>query len=224
MKLNGTLLAIVAAAAIAGLWPAAGGAATFHGVVVARQHGRLLVASPAGRLRAVEAHAALGSRVALGGRGIAIVGRARTARIRGIVVRRLGSTLILSSNRQLIAIPNRLGRGLAPAPVPGTVVDTTVSIANGEIEEEAEDELGRAAAGSIAVQATIEAVAAGTVSLDVQGQSLMVPLPAGLTLPASLVGQTVTIELSLAGNRDDDDRGDDDGGGDRRGHGGGGDG
>ena len=66
------------------------------------------------------------------------------------------------------------------------------------------------------MQATIKAVGAGTVTLDVQGQSLTVPLPAGLTLPASLVGQTVTINLSLA---NDDDQGDDDQGGDHGGDG-----
>ena len=87
---------------------------------------------------------------------------------------------------------------------------------------------GPFASSSIAVQATVKAVAAGSVTVDVQGQSLTVPLPGGLTLPASLVGQTVTLDLSLAadddqgGDRGDDDRGDDDHGGD---HGdGGGDG
>ncbi len=71
-------------------------------------------------------------------------------------------------------------------------------------------------ASSIAVQATISAVGAGTVTLNVQGQTLTVPLPGGLTLPAALVGQTVTINLSLA--PDDNDQGDDDGGHSGRGH------
>ena len=49
------------------------------------------------------------------------------------------------------------------------------------------------------------------------------PLPAGLTLPASIVGQTVTLSLSLSqGNGDNnDDQGDDDQGGDQNGGGGG---
>jgi hypothetical protein len=49
------------------------------------------------------------------------------------------------------------------------------------------------------------------VTLSVNGQSLTVNLPAGLTLPASVVGQTVTFTVSLKG-RGDDDQGDDDGG------------
>jgi hypothetical protein len=224
MKLKGVLLVIAVGGAAAALWPAAGGAATVRGIVVAKQHGALLVASPAGVLSAVHAKARIGARVA----GTTVVGRASHAKIRGIVVRQIGRTLILSSNRHLIAVPNRVGRVLAattPSPAPGAVVSTDVSIANGEIEQEDEDDIGRVNASTIAVQATISAVGAGTVTLSVQGQTLTVPLPGALTLPASLVGQTVTIELSLVAG---DDQGDDDhhGGddGDHSGHGHDGDG
>ena len=57
----------------------------------------------------------------------------------------------------------------------------------------------------------------GSVTLNVQGQTLTVNLPAGLTLPASLVGQTVTITLSL---KQDDNQGDDNGGDNHDGGGG----
>jgi hypothetical protein len=216
MKVKGVLLVIAVAAAVTALWPAAGGAATMRGIVVAKQRGTLLVASPSGVLAAVRGNAPVGARLV----GTTVVGRATHARIRGVVVRHLGRTLILSSNRHLIAVPNRVGRLLAsttPTPAPGTVVSTDVSIANGEIEQEDEDDIGQVNASTIAVQATISAVAAGTVTLNVQGQSLTVPLPGGLTLPASLVGQTVTINLSLAGD-DANDQGDDGGGDDHGGH------
>jgi hypothetical protein len=211
-----SLVSVLAlAAAGAALWPAAAGASTSTGIVVARQHGMLLVASPAGTLRVVHAQASIGSRLVLRGSAATVVGRARHATIRGIVVRQLGTTLILSSNHNLIAIPNRVGRRLAgatttpPAPAPGTVVTTDVSIANGTLEEDDEHAVGQAGSSSIAVTATIKAVAAGSVTLDVQGQSVTVPLPGGLTLPGTLVGQTVTINLSLGGG---DDQGDDQGG------------
>ena len=70
----------------------------------------------------------------------------------------------------------------------------------------------------------IAAVAAGSVTLNVQGQTLTVSLPAGLTLPALLIGQTVTVNLSLAGgdNQGDDDQGDDDNGDNSGDNGGGG--
>jgi hypothetical protein len=220
---KGVLTVLAAAAATAAFWPAAGNAATLTGVVVAKQRGVLLVASPAGTLRAVRANAGIGARLS----GTAVVGRAAHARIKGIVVRRLGRTLILSSNRHLIAIPNRVGRALAatstPAP-PGSVVATDVTIQNGRLEEDDEDQVGQIPQTALTVQATVKAVAPGSVTLDVQGQSVTVPLPAGLTLPASLVGQTVTLQVRL----DDDDQGEDEGedhgddhGGGHGGHGGG---
>ena len=64
-------------------------------------------------------------------------------------------------------------------------------------------------------------------TLVVNGQSLIVPLPSGLTLPATLIGQQVTLRLSFAGGQpvvgggDDDQGGGGNGGGDG---GGGGDG
>jgi hypothetical protein len=92
-------------------------------------------------------------------------------------------------------------------------VNTTVGVhSNGELDEQDEDEVGQVN-GPIQVQATITAVGAGTVTLSVNGQSFTVNLPAGLTLPASLVNQTVTLNIDVRGNGDDD-QGDDGGGGD----------
>ena len=93
MKWLISVLALAAATAV--LWPAAAGAATFTGIVVGKQHGTLLVASPTGSLRTVHARAALGSRLALTRSGATVIGRASHARIRGVVVRRVGTTLVL---------------------------------------------------------------------------------------------------------------------------------
>jgi hypothetical protein len=230
------LAIIFAATATLGVWPAASNAATFKGVVVAHQRGALLVASPAGVVRAVSGSASIGSRVVLSGGHATVVGRARTAHVRGIVVRRIGTTLFLSSNRHLVAV--HTGRRLASAsdttpapttpaaptttPAPGDVVSSTVTIQNGELDEDSTDDLGSSGASTLQVQATVSAVGAGTVTLTVGTQTLTVPLPGGLTLPTSLVGQTVTLSLSLNGDNanGDDDNGDDDGG--NSGHGGGG--
>jgi uncharacterized membrane protein YgcG len=225
MKLKGFLLLAIVSALAAALWPAAGGAANFKGIVLANQRGTLLVASPAGVVRAVSGRAAVGSRVVFSGGHATVVGRASRAHVRGVVVRRIGTTLLISSNRHLLAL--HTGRVLAataptttPPAAPGTVVSAQVAITNGQLDEQDETDVGQVASNSIMVTATITAVAAGSVTLDVQGQALTVPLPAGLTLPASLVGQTVTIQLSLAGNGDD--QGDDDGGGNGGGNGNGG--
>jgi hypothetical protein len=109
--------------------------------------------------------------------------------------------------------------GPAPA-APGSVVNTTVKVDDdGELEVEEEDEVGQVN-GPIQVQATVTAVGAGTVTLSVNGQSFTVKLPAGLTLPASLVNQTVTLNVDVRGD-DNDDNDDDDHGGDHHGPGGG---
>jgi hypothetical protein len=222
------LAVIVAATAVIGVWPAASSAATFRGVVVAKEHGALLVASPAGVVRAVEGNAALGARIALSGGHATVVGTARTARVHGIVVRRLGAIVFLSSNRHLVAV--HVGRRLAsasdaapapaaPAPQPGDVVSSQVTIQNGELDEDSLEDLGPVAASTLQVQATVSAVGVGTVTLAVGAQTLTVPLPGGLALPATLVGQTVTLSVSLSR---DDARDDDHGGGDHGGHGDGG--
>ena len=224
-----TLIAL--AAAVLGVWPAASSAATFTGVVVAKQRGALLVASPAGVIRTVSGSAAIGSRIALSGGHAVVVGRAHTARVRGIVVRRVGQIVFLSSNRHLVAV--HLGaRRLAsvattPPPaippattttpptttplVPGQVVSSQVTIQNGELDEDSTQNLGSSGASSLQVQATISGVGVGTVTLTVGTQTLTVPLPGGLTLPASMIGQTVTLSVSLGGQdgQSGDDQGDD---------------
>jgi hypothetical protein len=220
LKLRVLVLAAVVSAAVAALWPAAGTAATLKGVVVAREHGTMLVASAAGHVRAVRGAASVGSRVTVGSAGATVVGRATRAHLRGIVLRHVGRTMFIASDRHLLALHST---DTTPAP-PGTVISAQVGIANGQLDEQDEDDVGQVANGTITVQAIVTAVAAGSVTLTVEGQSLTVSLPGGLTLPASLVGQTVTIQLSVAGNADDDQGDDNHGDGDHGGHGGGGDG
>jgi len=229
------LLFIAAVAAVAGVLPAAAGAgtATFKGVVVGHVRGAVLVSPASGLVRAFSGHAAVGSRVQFVDGRLEVVGRSHTALVRGIVVRRIGTTMFLSSNKHLVAI--HTGRRLAsandttPAPTPaspttpaaGDNVAAQVTVGNnGQLDEENEDDLGASNANSIQVQAVVAAIGTGTVTLTVNGQTLVVPLPAGLTLPRSVVGQTVTLNLSLhdqndqgGGNDDDNNNGNDGGGG-----------
>ena len=200
---------------LAALAPSTAGAAAVHGVVVGKQHGVLLVAAPGGLVRTVRASAPIGSVMA----GARVVGRAPRAHLHGIVIKRIGTTLFLSSNHHLLAV--HTGRVLSAAaqtttPTAGAVVNTTVAVKeNGELDEQDENEVGQVN-GNLTIQATVTAVGAGTVTLSVNGQSVTVNLPAGLTLPSSVVGQTVSINVALD---DNDDPGDDD----HSGHGGGGD-
>lgn len=236
------ILLLLAFAAVAAAWSSAASAGVFRGVVVGKQHGTMLVASSNGAVRALGGHASVGAVVSVSGGHLTIVGRSRTAAVRGIVVRHIGPMMFLSSNKHLVLV--RTARRLAsvsatPAtPQPGDLVAAQVSIeSNGDLVETQQSNLGPSGANTIQVQALVAAVGAGTVSLTVNGQTLVVPLPAGLTLPASLVGQTVTVTLELAGpaagaGEDDDDNGNNNnnngfgtgfGGGGGGGHDGGGD-
>ena len=213
-------LAIVTVLAASALWPALSGAATFKGVVVGSQHGTLLVAAPGGNVTAVAGRASVGSRVAVSGRTVHVVGHANRAVVRGVVVGRTATTMFLSAGRHLLAVhtarhTSSVGSTpVPPVPQPGHKISATLHISGGgQLDDEGDDDLGPAPA--VSVDATIAAVAAGSVTLTVNGQTLTVPLPAGLTLPATLVGTTVTLQLGFAGGQPQvsgGDQGDDDGG------------
>ena len=213
-------LAIATVLAASALWPALSGAATFKGVVVGSQHGTLLVAAPAGNVTAVAGRASVGSRVAVSGRTVHVVGHANRAVVRGVVVGRTATTMFLSAGRHLLAVHtarHTSSVGSTPVPLvpqPGHKISATLHISGGgQLDDEGDDDLGPAPA--VSVDATIAAVAAGSVTLTVNGQTLTVPLPAGLTLPATLVGTTVTLQLGFAGGQPQvsgGDQGDDDGG------------
>jgi hypothetical protein len=204
------LLGVAAALGAAALVPATAGAATVRGVVVGRSaHHTLLVATGTGRVVAIKGRAAIGSRVV----GRQVVGRATHARIHGVVVTRKGSTIFVASNRHVVAIHE--GRALASSgtssgPAPGTIVTSTVAIAsNGQLDDENETEDGQDSSSTVQIQAVVDAVGSGTVTINVNGTDVTVNLPDGLTLPQSIVGQTVTIDISIG--QGDDDQGDDNG-------------
>ena len=212
------VMLIVAIAGAAALLPAGAGAGTptFSGIVVGHLRGVVLVSPSTGLVRAFSGHAAVGSRVTFLRGRLVVVGRSHTALVRGIVVQRIGTTMFLSSNRHLIAI--HTARALASAsdttpppaaPTTGDNVAAQVTVGgNGQLDEESEDDLGPSNQNAIEVQAVVAAVGTGTVTLTVNGQTLVVPLPAGLTLPSSFVGQTVTLDLSLNSQNNQGEGGD----------------
>lgn len=214
-------IAAVAALAVAGSASAARQVAPVKGVVVGSQHGVLLVAQSGGAVRAVRGHAAVGMRVAVSGSRIQTFGRAHRATFRGVIVRHTGSLTFMSAAQHMLVV--RTGRHLSSAkdstPPAGTVVQTTVGINdNGDLDEQNEHQVGQT--GQAQIQATIASIGTGTVTLTVNGQSLTIPLPAGLTLPASLVGTQVTLNVSFANGQavaqgddnENEDQNDDDGG------------
>ena len=245
MKKLSFAAAVAAAAAIA---PTSALAGTFSGVVVGKAPGSLAVAARSGAVHTIRtrAHPRIGARVVVRGASVRTTGFAQRVRIHAVIVRRAGATTFLAGGRSLLAI--RTGRRLASVvdnsqPGTGAVVDTTAQVSSG----------GTLVAGStqvvgqmskVEVQALVVSVGAGTITLSVNGPTLVLSLPAGIQLPSSLVHQTVTLTLDLAGGQptaneandeqgdnndqgdDNDDQGDDNGGSGSggSGSGGGGDG
>ncbi len=200
------LLTTLVAAAVLALWPAASGAATFRGVVVAKQHGVLLVATSAGTVHTVRASssARLGSRVAVSGSSVRVVGRASRAEVRGVLVRKTTHTLYLSAGHRLLAVHS--SRALASAAdqpngqlQAGAMVQSTVSFSGDDLEDDDTQVVGTT--NSTQITATITGVTAGAITVTVAGSTtpLTIPLPAGLTLPSTLVGQSITLAVDFSG-------------------------
>jgi hypothetical protein len=216
-------LMLAAALIAAAAFPTTALAGTFAGVVVGKGGGALAVASKSGVVRTVHtrAHPRLGARVRVSGTAVRVLGQAHRARIHAVIVRRLGRTTFLAAGRSLLAMRSGSSRRLsslaASGRSTGAVVNTTVGIANGQLTEQTTQVVGQT--GSVTVQAQVTAVGPGTITVVVNGQPLTIALPAGIQLPASLVGQFVTLTLRLAPSGptataededEDDDPGDDD--------------
>jgi hypothetical protein len=220
---RGLLIAALGLAVSAGSGVAARDVVALKGVVVGSQKGVVLVATPSGLVKAVRGRSTTGTRVSVTGGRITPLGRATRAVIRGVLVRRSGNLTFLSAAQHILVV--RSLRHVAsvsdanPAqPQPGAVVQTTVGIDDqGELDQESEQQVGQA--GQAQIQAVVSAVGAGTVTITVNGQPLTIPLPAGLTLPASIVGLQVTLNLSFGNGQAtaEQDQGDGEGGDDSSG-------
>jgi hypothetical protein len=187
----------------------------------------LLVAAPNGTVRAVHtsSRARVGALVLLSEDRLAVVGHAKRAFVRGVFVRRAHGFDFLAAAGRMFAL-----KGAAPASVqPGDVITSKVEVENeNDLAEDEVNEIGRI--GQVRVVGVVASVAAGSVTLTVNGQTLTIPLPAGVIVPATAVGTQVRVNVSFAGaaqaqpaHDDDNDQGDDDHGDHHGDHGGGGD-
>src|SRR2546427_9303375 len=194
-------LILVAAVAAAFAFPAGAFAGTFTGVVVGKSGSNIAVASKSGTVRTVHtsAHPRIGARVRVNGAALRVLGLARHARIHAVVVKRVGSDTLVAAGRSLLAIRSsgrRLSSLAGSGPSTGAVVNSDVDIANGQLTQQSMQVVGQT--GSASVQAQVTAVGPGTITVLVNGQPFTIALPAGIQLPASLIGQFVTLNLSLA--------------------------
>jgi len=221
-------LILVTAVVAAFAFPAGAFAGTFTGVVVGKSGSNIAVASKSGTVRTVHtsAHPRIGARVRVNGAALRVLGLARHARIHAVVVKRVGGATLVAAGKSLLAIRSsgrRLSSVAGSGPSTGAVVNSNVDIANGQLTQQSMQVVGQA--GSATVQAQVTAVGPGTITVLVNGQPFSIALPAGIQLPASLVGQFVTLNLTLAQGGvtategddqgdDNDDQGDDDPGDD----------
>src|SRR3954447_23377230 len=235
-------LLLSAAALVAFVLPPAAGAASFGGVVVAKQPARhAIVVSAAGVVRTVHTHRtglAVGSRVAVKAKPLAdgtfsassVVtrGRAKSARIRGVVARQLKTGYMVAAGHSMLSVRTRrladAGAG-ATGPATGTIVDVTVDTNDNELDQQEVEEQGHAQRleleGTIASITFATATDPGELVLTVGKSTIDVVVPAGTSLPATLaVGDKVEVKVTLAGDtftlarshEEDNDQGDDDGG------------
>jgi hypothetical protein len=215
------LLIVSAIAAIGVALPATAGAATFTGVVVAKQPARhaLVIASRTGAVRTVHTHRLgirVGARVAVAARRLSdgtfsarkvtVRGRAHRARIRGVVARRVRSGYLVAAGHSVLAIHTRHFSGVedtTTGPTPGTVVDVTVDTDDADLDEQDVEEIGEEQelelVGKIASITPATSTTAGELVLQVGKSTIDIVVPAGTTLRSGLApGDMVEVEVELA--------------------------
>lgn len=230
--------------------PATAGAATFSGIVIAKQVRRhaLIVTSKSGRVRTVHTHrlaTRVGARVTVHARKLPdgtfsatkldLRGHAHKARIHGVVAKRMRGRLLISAGHSVVAVTTRQSFSLnddGSGPEPGDVVDVTVSTDDQSLDEQDVNEVGRAQRveleGTVVSLTAPSSSADGEIVLQVGKSSIDVVVPAGTTLPALKAGDSVQLKVTLSGttftlasaHEEDDNQGDDDDQGDDDGGGG----
>ena len=238
-KLILTFIAVVGLA-----FPAVSGAATFRGIVVGKQARRhaLIVSSATGVVRTVHTHrlaTRIGARVAVTAKRlrdgtfsathVAVSGRAKRARIHGIVARRMSGRYLISAGHSLLSVRSHQSFSLnddGGGAKPGDVVDVTVDVNGQRLDEDQVEHEGHAQKleleGKIVSVTPATSSTDGEIVLQVGKSSIDVVVPAGTTLPSLNPGDSVQLKVQLSGDtftlvnsRDEqDDQGDDDGGGD----------
>jgi uncharacterized membrane protein YgcG len=231
--------------------PATAGAATFKGIVIAKQVRRhaLVVASKSGVVRTVHTHhlgMRVGARVTVkasrlsdgtfSATRVTANGHAARARIHGVVAGRTRGRFLVSAGHALLAI--RTGQSFSTndqgsGPPPGTVVNVTVNLNGDQLDEQDVQEVGHAQRleleGNVVSVTQPSSSTAGAILLQVGTSTISVVVPAGTTLPALNPGDSVQLKVELSGttftlvtSTDENDNQGDDGGGSGDNSGGGG--
>jgi hypothetical protein len=240
------LLFAAAVAVIVIALPATAGAATFRGVVISKDSARkaLVTASSNGTVRTVRLHSGfkgvtVGRRVAVraallpdgtfSASTVKRLGKTRSARVRGTVVKRLGTRLVISAGGSVFALRVRGGKTGASDEAglqPGDKVDCNAKLKNGGLEAGAGDidEVGHE--GRLVLEGIyLNTADDGTIELAVVHRGrVFVTVPADMEVPSFSPGDEISLEVTIddhgaftlvkADNEDDadDDSGNGEGG------------
>jgi FtsP/CotA-like multicopper oxidase with cupredoxin domain len=196
------LLAVVAVLLAAGSAVAAPKA--IRGVVVAkRAHGGAIVVATGKKGLAVTVKAApsrfrLGERVSVVGTRVHVLSRVKTARIRGMVVKRLAHSVRVASGRSVLTIHTQ-GRSLASHGDghEGEMGEFEVEFEHDGLFEH--DFTPVSQSGTVEIEGTLVSVSPLVVSLE--GLPVEIAVPSSVTLPALTPGQEVELTVQTgAGN------------------------
>jgi hypothetical protein len=214
-------LALLFAAAVAVIviaLPATAGAATFRGVVIAKDSARkaLVTASGNGTVRTVRVQAGF-KRIAVG-RLVAVraaklpdgtfsasvvkrLGKTRRAHVRGTVVRKLAARLVMSAGGSVFALRVRGKAGASEGRTlqPGDKLDCDAKLKNGglEVGENDIDEVGHD--DQLVLEGIyLDTAEDGTIELAVVHRGrVFVSVPEGMDVPAFSAGDEVALVVTI---------------------------
>jgi hypothetical protein len=214
--------------------PATASASVVKGVVISRlpARGEVVVAAANGHATALRAPLlpAIGSvirastfRLADGTwatRGLALQGHVRRASFHGVLIRTVARSSFFSAGGSIVVV-HRGSRSLASARsdaplAPGEAADVEVTIAGGALDEDAATPMPAENANELTLQVTVTAVTPatattpGSLTLSINGQTLVLALPAGTVLPADIVANaTASLKIEFAQPEAGDDENED---------------
>jgi hypothetical protein len=231
------LLFAAALAVIVIALPATAGAATFRGVVIAKDSARkaLVTASGNGTIRTVRVQAF--KRIGVGGRvavraarlpdgtfsasAVKRLGKTRRAHVRGTVVKKLGARLVISAGGSVFALRVRGKTGASEGAgglQAGDKVDCDARLRNGGLEagEDDVDEIGHD--DHLVLEGIyLDTADDGTIELAVVHRGrVYVTVPYGMDVPALAPGDEVALEVTInedgsftlvSADNEDDDEG-----------------
>jgi hypothetical protein len=218
MKRFALLFAAAVAVTVIAL-PATAGAATFRGVVIAKDSARnaLITASGNGTVRTIRVRAsfkriAVGHRVAVRGAklpdgtfsasSVKRLGKTRHVHLRGTVVRKLGARLVVSAGGSVLALRVRGKTGASEGAgglQPGDRVDCDAELKNGGLEagENDIDEVGHE--DKLVLEGIyLNTADDGTIELAVVHRGrVFVGVPDGMDVPTFSPGDEVALVVSI---------------------------